>query len=141
MNLSALIVAELAKSKSPDPAVVARRLMARMTIEERDAALADALVDRVRIQVTRERGHATEGRRAGRSRWEQVRERVCVAGSWKFLADCTSLDLRAMAAEYALRADEMRAKEREYCALADALDAAGVETVGDLGATDLVVAA
>jgi len=142
MNLNERINETLAKSKDRDPQTIARKLMARLTHEERDAALASCLTDRVRIQITRarlgdqdhaddHRAHVAGARTTGPSRWA-IQARVFVPEvGWRFEFELTVPDLRAIAGEYGERASQMTAKQRQYAARAQELEASGLATWGE----------
>lgn len=142
MNLAEQITRALSRAKTAGPEDVARKLMARWDTAQRDEALAQCLVDRVRIEITRARlgDHAgcdshtrgvTGSRREGPSKW-QVPDQAYVPGEgWKFEVDLTVTDLRAVAAEYGERAAQNAAKQRMYTERADALEASGCETWGE----------
>lgn len=68
-----------------------------------------------------------EGIRLGLAQAEA--ERVYVAGEWKFLADCSSRDLRIVAEEYAARAGENAERGAYYLAVATELEAGDFATV------------
>jgi len=138
----------LAKSKDPDPHVVARKLLLRLTPAQRDEALQRAVLLMVQERVRELRAnvedftpenldHAETSVTVGASRWS-IAQRVNINGVWKFLADCTAADCFAKAAEYDESAARLTAMADHYRALAHRLQVAGVERVGDL---DLVVAA
>lgn len=142
MTLSERIYRVLAKSNDPDPHSVARKLMARMSQEERDEALASCLADRVRIEITRARlGHhqgddqglPAGSRTEGPSKWAaMVQPRVYVPTvGWKFEIALTAEDLHRVADEYASRTASMIVKEREYRDRAVKLAVSGLATWGE----------
>lgn len=141
-NLNQRVDQALAKSKDRDPQTIARKLMARLTAEERDAALASCLADRVRIQITRARlsDHPTcdaytasvaGSRTQGPSKW-RIQSRVYVPEvGWRFEFELTVPDLRAVAGEYSVRALQMTAKQIEYAKRAQQLEQSGFATWGE----------
>lgn len=152
-NLNALIRDTLARSREPDPHVIARRLVARIPQENRDAALADCLGDRVRIEIGRQRmktspvpAHPDDGAqvelgrggaKTGRSKWTRLgpalRQRYSVGDGWKMLRDCTAEDCDLIAKDYARRSEEQAALQGRFMFLAEVLRSTGpTATVADL---------
>lgn len=130
-RLHEIIDRALARSKEPDPHVIARKLLPRLSVVQREEALmrvlSELVAERIRVDRQVERGTM----RSGPSRWS-IATRVCVGGEWKFRSDCTADDLFALADEYAARAASMTALSDEYRALGERVLAAGVSTLGEL---------
>lgn len=152
-DLNALIRDTLARSREPDPHVIARRLVPKIPREQRDAALADCLGDRVRIEIGRQRMKASPvpaqdavdtqrtsgggGVKVGRSKWTRLapalRQRYSVGGEWKLLRDCTADDCDVIAEGYARRSAEQAAIQGRFQFLAEVLRGTGpTATVADL---------
>lgn len=128
-TLTALIDTALARSREPDPHVVARRLLTRLPDELRAELLIAGLVDRVRNRIHLDRMHnGLTQRRPGPSKWSVIR--VPVLG--KFLEDCDLSDLEALAQDYRERGAALIARATEVDGLADDLRASGCATVGEM---------
>lgn len=136
MSARELIARELARSGEANPTVVARRLLPKLKPAEREEVLLDGLVQLTHQAVIQSRQIKRSGTRAtaGPSRWKiAMPERVYV-GEWKLLENCGLDDLRYLAADYRMRAEQMEAKALEYERLAGGLERSGAATVGEMRA-------
>jgi hypothetical protein len=130
------ILRELAHSKEADPHVIARRLLPRLTADQREELLIQGLEELTKLEIiaTRQAIRASEVRPRGLSRWRvAMPERVWV-GEWKLLENCKLDDLRWLADDYRARSEQMAAKEREFRLLAEDLEVSGCATVGEMWA-------
>lgn len=140
-DLAALIRDALASSEIADP----RELAATIANEIPDEALrdvtADLLADRVRVQAHIAR-RAPLRTRSSSARWLAVAERaediaifrvrVCPAGVWKFLGDCTPDDVEALASAHREQAVANDRRAQAYKALRDLMDRKRSTTVRQL---------
>jgi hypothetical protein len=126
----------LGDSPEPDPHRLAETLMQSLTRNERDAALASCLADRIRIRIHIARRPSVAPLKTGRSRWTRHAERYCIDGRWLFLIDCTAADCDWLADDYQARARAMLDLESEFRDLAERVRRAGVRTVGELRAME-----
>lgn len=142
-NLDVLIRDALDRWKEPDPHVIARRLLAKVPMEERDAIVLHGLAERVSlaVRVQRSSGSVAEAPRAGRSWRQRYVERVSVAGEWKMLGDCTAEDVDWLAESRAVESVKLAAVAERFRSLAARMRAAGAATVADLGDDEVGVAA
>jgi len=118
----------LSKSNDADPLALSRKLMMRLTPEQREEA---ALAYCGQVLEQENRFSRAPLPSHGRSRWQVARDESEDRG-WKFLDDCTFDDLIALADSYAARAAANLAREHELRALADELAASGFQTVGEM---------
>lgn len=142
-DLNRLIREYLTRTKEADPHVIARRLVARIPTEERDAALASCLGDRVRIEIGRQRMHAHALPVAAQPRpgvsWRKraasvLNQRIPVpGGGWKQIGDVTADEFDAIADDHARRAAEQEAVAARYRRYAQELRRSGAATLRDLG--------
>lgn len=148
-SLRALTTLVIETSEAPDPEDLAEEVYQRLTPEEREAALREALKPYVREAVVqhRQRAFAAVRRREPTRSWKAdgIRsdwERLCRVnvhighGKWKHLAQCTYEDLIAAAEERAKMASQIAAQAEIYRSYAERVQQAGVATFGDLTADD-----
>lgn len=155
-NLSALVREVCDTSTIADPETLAKEVWRRIARNERDEALGQALVTVLRVYISRSRGSLSvpdgQGERAthtrtavggsNRSRMvtgirdlsrRMLRERINVGPKqYKFLVDCTALDLRYSASVNDEHARSNVASAERKRAIADLIDESGVDTVGQL---------
>ena len=130
LSVRELLREALAKSREPDPHVVARRVALKLPRELLLEAAAWGLETMARVEVHKERCS-----QSGPSRRSIVmRERVAVGETWMFLDDCGTAELLLLAGEYRERSKAMLTKAAEYESLAEALQRSGCATVGELRA-------
>jgi hypothetical protein len=141
-ELNTLIRDALASWKEPDPHVIARRLYGRLSDEQREQMVVTGLAARIgqltRMELT-DGGIAPSPPRVGRSKWQRnVRytQRVCVAGEYKFLGDCTVADVEALAVEREERAARLSEWAARWRELAARMRATGAVTVSELPDVD-----
>lgn len=140
-SLNELIRDTLGRSKEPDPHVIARRLLAKIPLSERDRLALHGLAERVSLEVRLQRIAApSSARRAGESRWVRLR-RECIRGDWKLFADCTLEDVEWLAADRREQSARLAAVAEYFDGIAARMRAAGAATVADLGDDELEVAA
>lgn len=137
-SLDDLIRDALNRWKEPDPHVIARRLLAKVPMEERDRIVLHGLAERVSLRLRMERssgsfGEAAAPAPAGQSRWARFGNRVHVDGEWKMLGDCTAEDVDWLADARAVESAKLAAVADQFRELAARMRAAGVATVADLG--------
>jgi hypothetical protein len=162
LDLTALIAAVAADSDAPDPHTLAQQVLDSIQPADYADALLQALPGVIRQHLQRQRAEAAAtfpipatdtnpgpGLRPSGSRkvsairdaWQaRLRERVYIPGSdsgWKFLADCTAVDLLAVAEARRAHAERTLARAEEYEALADALRQSRKKTVGALSQESL----
>jgi hypothetical protein len=129
-SLRHLLREALARSREPDPHVVARRVASKLSRETLIGAAIWGLEAMAREQI-----RITRYAAPGPSRHSIVmRERVAIGDVWMFLDDCGADELLMLASEYRERSEAMLAKAVEYESLADELQRSGCATVGDLWA-------
>jgi hypothetical protein len=159
-NLRALIRDVCDNSTIADPQMLAKEVNRRIKRGERDAALEQALPVLVQhtISLSRSRtspGHSgtdTQTSGAGgfnpsrkvariRETWKRMlRDRINIGpelGDWKFLADCTAIDLSYAAAIREDHAKRNVTRAAQYRNLAELLTKHGVRTVAELPETVL----
>lgn len=147
MKLSSLIHAELDASEDRDPTVIARRIAMRLSAKDARLALAEALRDRVRIEMGRSRMVSRVEPSAERppSKWERFRplldDGVFVDGEWKRMADCSADDFDWLAADRESKAAELSAVADRFRGYAQQMRKAGVATFAELHERDAAVAA
>jgi len=129
-HLNDLIDKALARSTEPDPHVIARELLPRLTAAQRDEAIVRVLVELVTERIRFERA-AERTAKPGPTRWS-IASRECVAGVWKFRTDLTVDDLFMLAEEYATRGNRLLTISDEYRTLGERLRASGCATLGEL---------
>lgn len=134
MNLSELIRRELARSREPDPHVVGRRLLPKLTEEMRQEILVQGIAELVRREIRLARMDKSVGVPGPSRRSIVMRERVCVRGDWMMLEECGVDDLLAIADEYRTRSKQLAAKALEFDGLAHELKRSGCATVGEMRA-------
>lgn len=131
-------------SETADPKVIADEVLASISTEEAVAALTECLPEYVRVVVQSDGRRRAPAAGLGRS-WKTeaakayaqkiLRQRVDVSGvgvGWKFLAECTSDDLDAVASNRRKQADELVSTAAWFEKIAALLDEHSVETVKDL---------
>lgn len=128
-TLAELVDASLARSREPDPHVIAKRLLPKLSPAMRESILLDGLAYHVRWRIRVDR--ARDGLTTGPSKWS-IAKRVPVLG--KLLEDCDLSDLEALADDYRRRADDMLARAEEVDQLADQLRTSRCRTVGEMWA-------
>lgn len=138
----------LTKSREPDPHVITRRLLPKLTGKDKTELVLTGLVaictEEIRFARTPYEAGKSCGDRAyeppqpGPSRWQQsMPERVNIAGKgWQLLAECGVEDLITLAGQYSERAAANAARATEYRELARLLEASGCATVGDMRARE-----
>jgi hypothetical protein len=149
-ELSALIDHALSTWKEPDPHVIARRLYAKLTEDQKQAMIVDGLAQRISLAIRSERAEtgltpvdrpsmASDGtetvRRVGRSKWQRnmrYAQRVFVEGEWKFLAQCTVSEVDWLADQRAGEAAKLNAIADGFRKLADHMRATGAQVVSEL---------
>lgn len=143
-NLRAVIRQVLAGSPNPDPKALADEVAARIPAEEVGACLRTLLRPYIRVLSSGERRPDRDSKESAgerSSRWSDVAEfsnsirtwRVPIGDDdWKFLGDLTAADCERIAEMYGdlAAANERRAKS--YQLLADTMEAAAVQTAGEL---------
>ncbi len=94
------------------------------------------LAVRDEIRSHRDDSPVPKTERHGRSRWADLatsRPMWAVNGEgYQFLDELTLDQVRALAAQYQLKSEQMQAKSDRFTRLGDAMVAAGVDLVGDL---------
>ena len=132
------------QSTTADPKVIADEVLDSITTSEAAFALAECLPDFVRIVVNLEGRRRSPSAGPGKS-WKTeaakayaqklLRQRVDVSGKgigWKFLAECTSGELDAVAAHRRQQADDLVSTAAWFEKIAALLDEHSVETVKEL---------
>jgi hypothetical protein len=149
-NLRVLTRDVVRTSLVADPGLIADDLFARILPADYEAALQQALRHFVRQVLSEERSHpqihspAGPGVSAKRQMiadgWQRrLRDRLSVAdGEWKFLGDCTAVDLQFAADYRREQAARNRAKAAQYDVLRHLLEERGAERVADLPAELLI---
>ncbi len=146
VTLASRIRDAVARSPSPDPHVVARKLLSKLSAEERDTLALSGLVERCSLATRAIRSAARDeggGTTVGRSRWQRHVSELdtshFVAGEWVLLGDCGAEQLDALAAQHAETASQHAALRDRFAAYAQQVRTAGVARLRDL--SDLAVAA
>lgn len=152
-----LLVREVCETvDSADPRQLVKEVSGRIAHEDRDTALEQALHVVLLQAVARDRHHISPGAQgqsgapapsaAGgspsrkvasiRDAWRQMlRDRISVGpdpSEWKFLADCTAVDLDYAASIREEHARRTAARAAQYRQLAELVTQHGVSTVGQL---------
>ena len=130
-SLRELVRSSLARSKEPDPKIIARRLFGRLDNDQLQAAALIGLEFLTRNESVSLEPANTPVSRPGPSRRSVALHRsFMIGGEYKLLTDCTVNDLQLVAVDYRERSQTMLDKAVEAEELANELKKSGCKTYG-----------
>lgn len=141
-SLDSLIRRALEESANSDPYAAVDAVVNSMPADLRDHYLRQAVRARIQPVLSLMRTHATPTIRKGVSTkqslirdeyWPRfLRQRIFLPDGHKFLAEATSDDLRAVAAQREAQAQELLFRSEQFTALAELMDQAQVKHLEQL---------
>lgn len=121
----------------PDPHVLARRWLSKLTDEQREAVLVKGFTEILMEQMRFARQNATTGQRVGESKMARaLRDRRPLSRGWELYENCTVVDLDELIAQYDGIIASTQAKRDELRVMRERLASSGCTTVGELLARD-----